>query len=102
MRWGTIALLVSTVVVAACEGKDSGPLYEVHCTESIPTFGRSSHVPRTPELDANLCKCIWAHLDGNDRFIAEKISKDEWHQISALDKDRFYSHFGKIAVECGP
>jgi hypothetical protein len=102
MRRDVIALLVSTVVVAACHGRDSGPLYEVHCTESVPTFRRSSHVPRTPEVDAKLCKCIWAHLDGTDRRTAEKMSKGEWNQISALDADYFKSHFGKVAVDCGP
>ena len=102
MRWDLIALLVSTLVIAACGGKGSGPMYEVHCAESIPTFSRSSHVTRTPELDANLCKCIWNKLDGRDRSTAEKMSKDEWDRISASDADHFKANFGKTAVSCGP
>ena len=103
MRWGVIALLVLSDIVAGCHGKNSsGPSYEVHCTEPVPTFRRSSHVSRTPELDAKLCKCIWANLDGTDRFTAEKMSKGEWNQISALDANSFKSHFGKIVVDCGP
>ncbi len=103
MRWGVIALLVLSDIVAGCHGKNSsGPSYEVHCTEPVPTFRRSSHVSRTPELDARLCECIWANLDGTDRFTAEKMSKGEWNQISALDANSFKSHFGKIVVDCGP
>lgn len=103
MRRDVIAILVSTVAVAGCHGKGSpDPLYEIHCTEPLPKFGRSSHVSRTAELDAKLCRCIWSKLDGTDRFTAEKMSKGEWEQISALDADHFKSHFGKIAVDCGP
>jgi hypothetical protein len=103
MRWDVITIFVLTIVVVGCQGKnDPGPLYEVHCTEPVPTFRRSSHVPRTSELDAKLCKCIWAKLDGTDRLTAEKMSKGQWNQISALDADYFKSHFGKIGVGCGP
>jgi hypothetical protein len=103
MRGHVIVLFLSAVVVIGCQGKDSpGPLYDVHCSEPVPTFRRSSHVQRTPELDANLCKCIWARLDGSDRSTAEKMSKGEWNQISALDADHFKSNFGKTAVNCGP
>jgi hypothetical protein len=103
MRWAVIVLSLSTVVVTGCQGKDSpGPSYDVHCSEPVPTFRRSSHLQRTPELDASLCKCIWARLDGTDRLTAEKMSKEEWNQISAHDADHFKSNFGKIAVSCGP
>jgi hypothetical protein len=103
MRWDVIALLASAVFVAGCGGEgSSGSMYEVHCTEPIPTFKRSSHVPRTPELDAKLCKCIWAGLDGTNRLTAERMSKGEWGQISARDADYFRSHFGQITVDCGP
>jgi hypothetical protein len=102
-RWDVIALLVLSVGVAGCDGKDSpGPLYEIHCAEPVPTFSRTSHVSRTPELDEKFCQCIWTKLDGTDRLTAEKMSKNEWRQISALDADHFKSHFGKIAVDCGP
>jgi hypothetical protein len=103
MRWHVIVLFLSTVVVTGCQGKDSpGPSYDVHCSEAVPTFRRSSRAQRTPELDANLCKCIWARLDGTDRLTAEKMSKGEWSQISAPDADHFKSNFGKTAVNCGP
>jgi hypothetical protein len=103
MRWDVIVLLVLSVVVTGCDGKDSpGPLYEIHCTEPVPIFKRSSHVSRTPEQDAKLCRCIWAKLDDTDRLTAERMSKDEWNQISTLDADHFKSHFGKTAVDCGP
>jgi hypothetical protein len=103
MRSDVTAIFAFTIVVAGCQGKNpSGPSYEVHCTEPVPTFGRSSRVSRTPELDAKLCKCIWATLEGTDRLTAEKMSKGQWNQISSLDADSFKSHFGKIAVDCGP
>lgn len=102
-RWHVIALLVLGVGVPGCDGKDSaGPLYEIHCAEPVPIFSRTSHASRTPELDAKLCKCIWVKLDGTDRSTAQKMFKEEWDQISAHDADHFKSHFGEIAVDCGP
>jgi hypothetical protein len=72
-----IALLALSVGGAGCDRKDPGPLYEIHCTEPVPTFSRTSHLSRTPELDAKLCQCIWTKLDGTDRLTAEKMSKNE-------------------------
>jgi hypothetical protein len=102
MRRAVLILVSSVAVIAGCHGKGSGPLYTLHCSEPLPIFKRSSKVPRTPELDAALCKCIWDRLDDANRITAEKMSKNEWNHISSHDGEYFQSHFGSTAVACGP
>lgn len=102
MRRVLITLCAAGAITGCHEKNAPGPLYDVRCSEPVPPFQRSSHVPRTPELDAKLCECIWAKLDSKDRTTAEKMFKGEWDQIPCVDRDRYASHAGQLAVDCGP
>ena len=90
------------VEVAGCNENQSGPLYKVRCSEPVPPAERSSFVPRTPELDENLCKCIWDKLSVADKDTAKKMSEGNWKEIPLRDAYDYASRAGRIAVNCGP